>query len=459
MKFNFFAVKNLWYSVGFRLAFYCAFLMTITLVTTVAIIYVQIIVVLHKGVTEQISSGNQIMAERFQEGGAQAVKVEIERALSDIRKSEASLYFYVDARGQKIAGNLDAPLKSMDHVHGIERTVVVRGGMNVEGYVSSTTMPDGSRLLVGNDFRDQKAIDSLVTNGIVSASWVAVLLMVGGLFIFQQELNRSIEPIRSTLTRVAAGQIKERIAPVESKDEIALLGDEINKVLDRIELLMSGIRHVSDTIAHNLRTPLTRILLRLQSVAAEASTGTQQKEKIEAAVLDIEDLITVFEKLLQIGQAEAGARRIGFQAVALNSVVEEVIDFYEAVADQQNARLVFDAPVAATVLGDADLLASAIANLVDNALKYSGPGATVSIKIRNSTDIVSLTVADNGPGIPADKLEKLGTRFFRLNQKIPGHGLGVASVAAVCALHGGHIRFDDAKPGLMVCWEFPLHIA
>lgn len=457
MKSKAHSVPQLWRSVGFRLAFYYGLLVTITMIVTVSIIYMQTVGVLYQGMVRQVSTASQTLTTRFENGGAQALIQDIERALSDDQNSATEIFLYLDPQGSKLAGNLDKPPTKMDGILGGDRRLVMRVGQEVLGYVIVRAMPDGSQLFVGHDLHDQEAIASLVTRGIALACVVAVVFLIGGLFAFRQELDRSVEAIRRTLTRVATGEIKERVEPLGQEDEFALLGHDINKMLDRIEVLMNGVRHVSDTIAHNLRTPLTRILSRLRTAADEVGISAIQKRNIEDAVLDIEELIAVFEKLLLIAEAEAGARRINFQPVDLSSVVTEVVDFYEAVAEIQGCKLVFDPSGKTLVMGDPDLLAGAIANLVDNALKYGGAGATVMIGNETMRDHVLLTVKDNGPGVPAQELKQLGTRFFRLDRTISGHGLGVASVTAVVALHGGRIWFDHAAPGLVVCMEFPRH--
>lgn len=449
------SMRHLWRSVGFRLAFYYGLLVTITMIVTVSIIYVRTVGVLYDGMTRQISAVSQKLTARFESGGAQALIQEIDRALSDYQNSASEIFLYTNPQGSKLAGNLDVPPTNMDGIRSGDRRMVVRGGQKVSGYVVVRAMSDGSQLLVGNDLRDQEAIESLVTSGIALACAAAVFLLLGGLFVFRLELDRSVETIRRTLTRVATGEIKERVEPLGQDDEFALLGNDINKMLDRIEVLMDGVRHVSDTIAHNLRTPLTRILLRLRTAADEVGISDIQKRNIEDAVLGIEELISVFEKLLRIAETEAGARRINFQPVDLSSVVSEVLDFYEAVAEIQGSNLVFDPSGDGIVTGDPDLLAGAIANLADNALKYGGAGTTVIVGIETTRDHVLLTVKDNGPGVPAKELKRLGSRFFRLDRTIAGHGLGVASVTAVVALHGGRIWFDHATPGLVVSMEFP----
>ncbi|MEY4099735.1 MAG: hypothetical protein RL300_906, partial [Pseudomonadota bacterium] len=330
-------------------------------------------------------------------------------------------------------------------------------GYEVRAYVLAQVMPDGSRLILGHDLHDQEVIESLVLRGITSASVFATILLIGGLFVFRRSLDRSLDVLRRTLLRVAAGEIKERVEPLGQDDEFALLGNDINKMLDRIEVLMNGVRHVSDTIAHNLRTPLTRILLQLRHVADQTDITAVQRKNIEKAVIAIEELISVFEKLLQIADAEAGTQRIHFQPLVLSSLINEVLDFYGTVADARGIQMLFTPSEDAPVMGDPDLIAGALANVVDNALKYGREGTTVVIKSEATRDHVLLTVTDNGPGIPEKDLAQLGNRFFRLDRSVSGHGLGLASVAAVMASHGGRLWFDDARPGLVVCMEFLRH--
>lgn len=448
-----------WRSVGFRLAFYYGLLVSITMIVTISIIYTQTVGVLYQGMTRQVVTVRQKLVTHFENGGPQALIQAIERELSDDQNSSTELLLYVDSTGTKLAGNLDQTPPRANGLRGGDHRMMMRHGEEISGYVLARTLTDGSQLFVGNDLHDQEAMDSLVTRGIAVACAVALVLLMGGLFVFRHELDRSVELIRRTLTRVATGEIKERVEPMGQQDEFALLGSDINRMLDRIEVLMNGVRHVSDTIAHNLRTPLTRTLLRLRTAAQDASISLSQKKHIEDAILEIDELIAVFEKLLQIAEAEAGARRIDFEPVTLVSVISEVVEFYEVVAEVQNARISVDLVGNPVVVGDPDLLASAIANLVDNALKYGGSGAQVMIRTEVTRDHVRLTVEDNGPGIPEQELSKLGSRFFRLDRNTAGHGLGLASVVAIVSLHGGRIMFEPATPGLKVLLELPRYTA
>ncbi|HZF82669.1 MAG TPA: HAMP domain-containing sensor histidine kinase, partial [Burkholderiaceae bacterium] len=289
-----------------------------------------------------------------------------------------------------------------------------------------------------------------------AAGVVALLLLVGGVFVFRQELDRAVGAVRRTATRIADGDLRERVVVDAQDDEFARLGQDINAMLDRIESLMAGVRHVSDTIAHNLRTPLTRVLLGLRAAQAEGVPAAERQRAVATAIGELEELGTVFEKLLQIAEAEAGARRRNFAPVALHTIVGDVLELYDAVAEAQGATLQREAGDEKVVVpGDRDLLAGVVANLVDNALKYGGAGCTVVVGARWDDGRAVLTVRDDGPGVPAAERERIGTRFLRLMPELPGQGLGLASVRAVVALHGGRIGYADAGPGLIVRLEFP----
>ena len=337
----------------------------------------------------------------------------------------------------------------------------MRDGKPAIVYLRLSELSDRSRLYVGNDLQDQESLESLVASSIAVASGFALLLLGVGLFVFRAELGQSLEPLRGTLARVAAGDVGVRVPASRDRDEFAMLGGDINRMLDRIEALMGGVRHVSDTIAHNLRTPLTRILLGLRDWADGESLSPERRGRLELTLREIEDLIAVFEKLLHIAESEAGGARAQFGPVVVAGVVREVLDYYEVLADAAGARLLFDpgCDPDASILGDADLIAQALANLVDNALKYGGAGCQVSVSIRAGADLVTVAVSDDGPGVPAQRIGQLGDRFFRLDPQVQGHGLGLAAVTAIVATHGGRLHFENMQPGLSVRMELPRHLS
>lgn len=453
------AAHRLWQSVGFRLAFYYGLMLTLTMVATLAIIYVQTAGVFYQRMFKHVAASAQNLAVHFDEGGVQAVEKAINHAIAANQTADGSIFFFVSRHGIRLAGNMERLPGAAPVLADGNWQKVMRGDHVVKAYLLTRKLPDGSLLIVGNDLRDQQTIESMALNSIALTFALAVAFFLVGVAFFRRELGSSVDAIRQPLMRIAAGDLAQRVELSGDDDEFALLSRDINKMLDRIEALMDGVRHVSDTIAHNLRTPLTRILLRLRAISEDESASSAQRQSLALVILDIEDLNTVFEKLLQIAETEAGARRQEFIPVALHTIVSDVVDLYDAVAEAQGATLKHHPSDAAVVMGDPDLLASAVANLVDNALKYGGGGATVSLATRATPTGALLIVRDNGPGISESQRSRIGTRFLRLDPSQPGHGLGLASIGAIVELHGGRMSFDDALPGLIVRIEFPAHSA
>lgn len=448
-------LRRLWRSVGFRLSFYYGFLVAVTMLAALAIVYLQTVGVLHQRMARQVSQTAKQLMANVAEHGLDATGAAITRALTDGRDSDSEIYLLIDGEGRQIAGNLDRSTDLHPDAGPTQRRVA-RDSRHVNAYLVAHALPGGGVLVVGQDLRDQEMIESLVASASAAAGIVATLLLLGGTFVFRQELERSVGAVRLTAARIAsAGALQERVAESGEDDEFALLNREINAMLDRIESLMDGVRHVSNTIAHNLRTPLTRTLVRLRQAEQSDADPAQRREAIAGAMREIEELILVFEKLLQIAEAEAGARRRSFTPVALDVIATDVLELYEAAAEAQGTVLLREPADAVQLPGDRDLLAGAVANLLDNALKYAGPGAVVRVGTQETPDGVRLSVQDNGPGVRAHELERLGTRFHRLHRDTPGHGLGLASVQAVAVLHGGRLRFEDVGPGLRAVIELP----
>jgi signal transduction histidine kinase len=212
---------------------------------------------------------------------------------------------------------------------------------------------------------------------------------------------------------------------------------------------------VSNTIAHEMRTPMSRILAALRMAELPGASELQVRQANRTAICELEAVTVVFDKLLLIAEAESGTRRRAFERIELDQITRDVADLYTAVADEQGASLVDRSGHHLAVLGDRDLLAGAVANLVENALKYAASGGVIRVGAQREGDAILLTVEDNGAGVPAHLLKHLGTRFYRLDRSLPGFGLGLANVLAVAKLHGGSVSFEDAGPGLSVRLRLP----
>ncbi len=449
-------LRTLWSSAGFRLACYVGLLVAMTLAAALSIVYLQTVGVMQQRMARALALEAARLESPYQEGGLDAVALAVQDALTDGSNVGDELIFLISPDGIALIGNVDPTPERLSQ--GLSQRSVVRNGQRVTAQLLTRPLPDGSLLVVGRDLFEQSAIESLVIQASMAAMVVATLLLIGGTFVFRQVLEQSVGAIRTTAARIAAGNLQERVALSGQGDEFDLLNRDINHMLDRIQSLMDGVRHVSDTIAHNLRTPLTRVLLRLNhAAAAQPPMGSLDLQAaIQASIHDLEELTIAFEKLLQIAEAEAGTRRMPFSQVALGPIAADVYEMYDAVAEAQGSTLTYEAREEVFVVGDADLLAGVLANLVDNALKYAGHGSTVAVKVQRQPEHAVLTVKDNGPGIDAAEWHRIGTRFHRLDPSQPGHGLGLASVRAVVGLHGGKLQFEDTGPGLAVHVVLPL---
>jgi signal transduction histidine kinase len=277
------------------------------------------------------------------------------------------------------------------------------------------------------------------------------LLAIGGAVLFRRQLEHRVSAIRRTAREIEAGDLTRRIPITGVEDEFARLNRDINSMLDRIEHLMDGVRHVSNAIAHDLRTPLGRIRSRLEEALRPGNNTLQLAGTARFAIRQVDDLIQMLDRLLQIAEAEAGARRASFTLVPLGSVISDVVELYDATAEAEGIILVSEIESDPVTLGDRNLLASALVNLIDNALKYAGNGATVRVRAVQEPDSVSIVVQDDGPGIPSAERSRVVGRFYRLDRSrsLPGNGLGLSIVTAIASLHWGKLYLEDAKPGLI----------
>ena len=306
-------------------------------------------------------------------------------------------------------------------------------------------------LVVGRDLHDVREMEQLLVRALLVGGVAALLLAVGGAALVRRQLEHRMAAIRHTALEIEAGDLSRRIPVLDADDEFTRLNRDINRMLDRIQRLMEGVRDVSNAIAHDLRTPLGRIRSRLDEVLRPGATTEQLREAAGTSIHGIDELIVIFDKLLQIAEAESATRRQCFQPVTLKDIITDVVELYDATAEANGVALVVDVVGEPTILGDKDLLASATANLVDNALKYGGSAGTVRVGAREDRETVSIVVQDEGPGIAPEERVKVVTRFYRLDRSrsLPGNGLGLAIVTAISHLHGGRLSLEDAAPGLV----------
>ncbi|MGK5004658.1 sensor histidine kinase [Janthinobacterium sp. LB2P70] len=444
-------MRNLHRSIAARLALGYGVLVVVSISIVCAVFYFGTIGVLDRSVDRKLTLLSERLAALYEQGGSSRATAEIAHLLTDRTDSDTEIFLLVDADGRRVAGNLSSWPDVGSPVGHLLHRDVTREGRRVPARMLIRDLAGGARLFVGRDMEEGKSIRSLVLRSLAYGGGAAILLVVAGAWLFRRQLEARIGQIRRTAGEIEAGDLSRRI-PVSSEDEFGLLSRDINRMLDRIEHLMEGVRHVSNAIAHDLRTPLGRIRNKLDGALRQQQGVAGYESAAQAAIDDIDDLTRVFDKLLQIAAAESGMRPENFDDIDLHQIGADIVEMYEATADEQGVLLVQMYGDGVPARGDRNLLGGALASLVDNAIKYAGPGATVEVSAGSDAHGNWLAVRDNGPGVPTEELPKLTQRFYRLDKSrhLPGNGLGLSIVAAIAALHGGSLEIEDAAPGLRV---------
>ncbi len=449
------ALARWWSSIAFRQALIFGALVVFTMTVLLVVFYAQTVGVWQRRIDGQIDITTQRLVDYYKSGGSPALGSRINNLLGDGIDSDTEVYTLVAPDRHVVAGNLAVTPEITTPMHSISERQVLRAGRPSRSRLRVTALNDGSILIVGRDMQDQHELKEIIRDAIFSGATVTLLMAVGGALLFRRQLERRIGTIRATAAQIERGDLAQRVPISAQEDEFARLSRDINAMLDRIHALMEGVRHVSNTIAHNIRTPLSRVLARLYTDQNAAKPADVLPEAVGFAIAEIQDLNVVFDKLLRIAEVESGARRQTFATVSLNAIAVNALDLYDAVAEAKGLTLTHTLDSQPSVTGDGDLLANAIANLIDNAIKYTPSGGAIQVDTRREGASVTLTVRDNGRGIPEEERTRVGTRFYRLDRAVPGWGLGLASVRAIARLHGGSLQLEDAGPGLIARLVLP----
>ena len=414
-------------------------------------------------ITEQITAtvDTEIagLREQYNLGGIRRLVVVVDLRS---RRPGSSLYLVTTATGEGLAGNVGSLEPGvLDHPGWLEtnyRRLEAPEGNDHHALVQIVQLPGGFRLLVGRDLEERERIFGIIAN---AAQWslalVIVLGLAGGFFVSRRVLNR-VEAMTETAQTIMAGDLAGRLPVAGTGDELDRLADRLNAMLERIEALMHGLKEVSDNIAHDLKTPLTRLRNRCEHALRGSGGVGDYRSALEDTIAESDELIRTFDALLMIARAESGQARDNMTEFDAAEIARDVGELYEPVAEEKGIALKVEAPVAAPVRGNRELVSQALANLIDNAIKYAGPNgkllngapAEIVVKAGNEGERISLSVADRGPGIPESERGRVVERFVRLEQSRsePGSGLGLSLAAAVARLHGGELKLEDNQPGL-----------
>lgn len=434
----------------FRLALLFAAIFAIGSIVLVVAVEAAVASYAQRATSEALTNETARLAtidRRFGTGGvASAIR---DRAAS---RQQAFRYLLLDRSGLRLAGDLPQSAGVPGWSTAIVAEQVIAGEIPDEpGPIKTygSTLASGARLVIGSDIHDvQELREWLDSVALGSGIGITVLALIAG-YVIAAIFTRRLERMNQSINTIMAGRLDQRVPVIGMDEEFDRLSANLNRMLDRIEALMIGVRQVSTDIAHDLRTPITRLRQHLESALADGDAPVPQRI-IEEALAQIDGIMIIFGALLRIGTIEAGAGRARFQQVDLSEVMERVLLAYQPVAEDGGRSMTGAIDIGILIQGDADLLAQMFTNLIENALYHTPPGTSIALALHLNGGKIVAAVSDNGPGIPIDERENVLRRFYRLDASRTslGAGLGLALVAAIADLHGAHLTLCDADPGL-----------
>ena len=386
------------------------------------------------------------------------------------RQPGPGIYFLSDPTGRMIVGNVDQlPLNVLQQPgtysfnYERQRPFAEEGDAERQGnaVVRSVALDSGLLLVVGRDVVERRGFTAIILQGFLFgvAGILIFSLIAGGLTAVR--VLRRIDSITSTSSKIMSGNLSERIPVTKRNDEFDGLATSLNQMLDRIEQLLQGLKEVTDNVAHDLKTPLTRLRNKAEAALREGTDPEAQRQALETTISESDKLIQTFNALLMIARAEAGAPSGAFADVDVSAVAEDVADLYGPVAEEAGMTLETAVTEGIHLRANRELIGQALVNLVENALKYFDKGertdGKITVTARRQGDRVLIEVADNGPGIPPEERKRVVERFVRLEKSRtePGSGLGLSLVAAVARLHKGELRIEDNAPGVRAVIDLP----
>ncbi len=400
------------------------------------------------------------LAERYRTDGLAGMTSQIVARISR-KPGGSSIYLLADQFHNPVVGNLNRWPKVPKTEEGwlnfrLESSESEPGSVH-RARARPFRLEGGFHLLVGRDLHELEAAQAHVINALVWGLAITVGLMLLGGAMMSRSIVRRIDAINRTSREIMSGDLSRRIPTDNSGDDFDVLTNNLNAMLDQIEALMEEVRRVSDNIAHDLRTPLTRLRNSLELLRTEQLNPKNLQIQTDQAIAEADGLLSTFNALLRIARIESGKSSVGFSEIKLADLVRDVVELYEPLAEEKGQHLSESIESAAVVNGDRDLVFQAFANLLDNAIKYTPATGNIDVRLEVANARARVTISDSGPGIPSEAYKKVFRRFYRLEESrsIPGNGLGLSLVAAVARLHDAEVKLADNHPGLRVRFNFP----
>ena len=414
-------------------------------------------------VDDTIQAEIQGLAERYDDEGLEGLSTLI---AGRVNRQQAhavgnSIYLLTTYTFLPLVGNLDRwPKNATVDDDWIEFQLVINPETNATHLARAKIfrLPGRYGLLVGRDINQLTEAKRRIIQALTWGLVMMVLLAFAGGLVLGRRTVRKIERINQTTRSIMSGDLSRRVPLTQHNDDFDQVAENLNQMLDRIQHLMEDIRRVSDNIAHDLRTPLARLRQHLEDARQSEAPNSHSARRLEGSIKEADSLLSTFNALLRIARVEAGQIKFGFSEIDFRALIEDVAEFYEPLVEEKQQHLETALEAGITSWGDRDLMFQAVANLIENAIKYTPVRGRIGISLRHLNREAVITVADNGPGIPESQREKVFRRFYRLDQSrsSSGNGLGLSMVSAVVSMHNGRIQLQSNHPGLKIAMTLPL---
>jgi signal transduction histidine kinase len=443
-------------STSLRLALAFAALFIVSSLVLVGFLWWETTGYLESEVDAVIVADTRAVGDRMRDFGLSGAIATINERITRAA-DERAIYLLTDPGLSPIAGNVDAWPGEVPSTAGWYSVRLLYRDVPHLTRVLSVDLPGRFHLLVGRDVQDRLAIRELIFRSLAWAAAIGLgLALVGGVLV-RRSILRRVEAIDGTTRAIVRGDLSRRVPSRESSDEFDRLTRTINDMLAQIQILVDNVRNTSNAIAHDLRTPLAELRSRLEGLLRRESLTERVAGELTDAVSDIDRLIGIFNALLRLAEVDSGVQRAAFGDVDIAALVTQVVEFYEPLAEEKGQALEADTVTPLVVRGDRFLIAQAVGNLVDNAIKYTPSGGRIRVSAMGKEGQCAIAVADSGPGIAADQRDRATERFYRgdTSRGTPGVGLGLSLVSAVARLHGGSLDLADHQPGLIATLILP----
>ncbi|MCY4227784.1 MAG: HAMP domain-containing sensor histidine kinase [Gammaproteobacteria bacterium] len=454
-------------SYASKLTFVYIIIFSISTLIIFYFLYVFSTAYMQQQLEDAVNAEIQGLAEHYDKEGIEGLQRVILFRVERYGRADNTLYLLVNHNTTPIVGNiLDWPSNAREKGKWIEFSLQsdLPGGESYLAQAKIFKLPkpgDPDRpygLLVGKIVQPLVDIKQSIQAAIAWGIVVMILLSALGGTLLGRKATRKIARINQTTTSIMSGNMSERVPLSREADELDQVATNLNLMLDRIETLMEDIRRVSDNIAHDLRTPLSRLRYRLEESLKKSDPGSEAAENLEQSIQEADSLLATFNALLRIAKIEARQVEAGFCEIEISTLIEDIVDFYEPLAEEKQQSLEASIEPGVKTHGDRNLLFQAFANILENAIKYTPEHGKISISLRLSENRVTVIIADNGPGIPETQKEGIFVRFYRLDQSrnSPGSGLGLSMTKAIINLHKGSVEPENNEPGMRMVVRIPV---